>query len=158
MRKIMMLAAVMSIGIAATVACAADDPFVGTWKLNIAKSKYNPGPPPKTGSNKFEPAPGGLKLIVKNEDTQGKPTSFERVEVYDGKMHSAHGEGRLGPDAFSMKRVDAYTIEVVNYKNGKVSSRTTRKVSKDGKTLTSTSKGTDADGHPIEEFRYFEKQ
>ena len=137
---------------------AADDPFVGTWKLNLAKSKYNPGPPPKSGSNIFELAPGGLKLIVRNVDTGGKPTSFERVELYDGKTHPARGEGRIGPDAISAKRVDPYTIEVTSYKNGKVITQTTRKVSKDGKTMTSTSKGTDAEGYSLNELRYFEKQ
>ena len=137
---------------------AADDPFVGTWKLNLAKSKYNPGPPPKSGSNIFEPAPGGLKLIVRNVDTGGKPTSFERVELYDAKTHPAHGEGRIGPDAISAKRVDPYTIEVTSYKNGKVITHTTRKVSQDGKTMTSTSKGTDAKGQPLDELRFFEKQ
>ena len=137
---------------------AADDPFVGTWKLNLAKSKYNPGPPPKSGSNIFEPALGGLKLIVRNVDTGGKPTSFERVELYDGKTHPARGEGRIGPDAISAKRVDPYTIEITSYKNGKVITQTTRKVSKDGKTMTSTSKGTDAEGYSLDELRYFEKQ
>jgi hypothetical protein len=137
---------------------AADDPFLGAWKLNLAKSRYSPGPPPKSGSNTFELAPGGLKLIVRNTETQGKPTSFERIELYDGQIHPAHGEGRLGPDGVSLRRPDPYTIEIVNYKNGKVTSRTTRKVSKDGKTMTSSSKGTDADGHPLQEFRFFEKQ
>ena len=152
------LCAIAAILVACTGLGAADDPFVGTWKLNLAKSKYNPGPPPKTGSNRFEPAPGGLKLIVRNEDTGGKPTSFERVELYDGKTHPARGEGRIGPDAISAKRIDPYTIEVISYKNGKVITRTTRKVSKDGKTMTSTSKGTDAEGHPLDELRFFEKQ
>ena len=137
---------------------AANDPFVGTWKLNLAKSKYNPGPPPKSGSNIFEPASGGLQLIVRNVDTGGKPTSFERVELYDGKTHPARGEGRIGPDAIAAKRVDPYTIEVTSYKNGKVITRTVRKVSPDGKTMTSASKGTDAEGHPLDELRFFEKQ
>ena len=137
---------------------AQQDPFVGTWKLNVAKSKYHPGPPPKTGSNIFEPAPGGLKLIVRNVETAGKPTSFERVELYDGKTHPARGEGRIGPDAISAKRIDPFTIEVTSYKNGKVITRTIRKVSPDGKTMTSTSKGTDAEGHPLDELRFFEKQ
>ena len=68
---ITLILAMLSISVALR---AADDPFVGTWKLNLAKSKYNPGPPPKSGSNRFEPASGGLKLIVRNVDTGGKPT------------------------------------------------------------------------------------
>jgi hypothetical protein len=27
------------------IACAQTDPFLGTWQLNLAKSKYSPGPP-----------------------------------------------------------------------------------------------------------------
>ena len=154
-KKIILLLAMLAVSVALF---AADDPFVGTWKLDLAKSRYSPGPAPKSGSNIFEPAPGGLKLIVRNQDTQGKPTSFERIELYDGMTHPAHGEGRIGPDAVSMKRVDAYTIKIVNYKNGKAFARTTRKVSKDGKTMTSASKGADAEGHPLDEFRFFKKE
>jgi hypothetical protein len=155
LRKFCLVAAMLMIGMGLR---AADDPFIGTWKLNLAKSRYSPGPPPKSGSNIFEPVPGGMKLVVRNTETQGKSTSFERIELYDGQVHAAHGEGRLGPDAVSMRRPDPYTIKIVNYKNGKVASRTTRKVSKDGKTMTSSSKGTDAEGHPLEEVRFFEKQ
>ena len=137
---------------------AADDLFVGAWKLNVAKSRYNPGPLPKSSSNTYEPVPGGgLKIKVSTITAPGTPRSFERIERYDGKPYPVHGEPG-GADAVSTKRVDPYTIEVVSYYQGKVMSRLTRKISKDGKTMTSTSQGTNPQGQPFEEFRFFERQ
>ncbi len=140
------------------VLLAADDPFVGIWKLNIAKSHYNPGPLPKSSSNTYEPVPGGgLKLTVTTVTADGKLSTIERVEHYDGKPHPVQQE-RSGADAVATKRIDRNTIEVVNYRNGKILSSLTRRISKDGKTMTSEAKGTSPQGQPFEEFRFFDKQ
>ncbi len=142
----------------AMAAGAADDPFVGTWRLNIAKSKYKPGPLPISSTNTYEPiSGGGLKLTVKSVLGEGRPSSFERIELYDGKPHRVEGE-RSGADMISTKRIDPYTIEVVSYKKGKAVTRLTRKVSNDGKTMTSTSKGINEQGQRFEEFRFFDRQ
>ena len=34
---------------------------LGTWKLDLAKSKYSPGPPPKMQTRKEESAGDGIK-------------------------------------------------------------------------------------------------
>ena len=154
-RKTILIVAMLLIPVGLS---AADDPFVGTWKLNVAKSRYNPGPLPKSSSNTYEPVPGGgLKIRVSTITAPGTLRSFERIERYDGKPYPVQGEPG-GADAISTKRVDPYTIEVVSYYQGKIIGHLTRKISKDGKTMTSTSQGTNAQGQPFEEFRYFDKQ
>ena len=157
-RAMILVAAMLSIPAGLT---AADDPFVGSWKLNIEKSKYNPGPPPPKGSVRIltiESVGGGrLKVTIPGVDAQGRPDPHSRVETYDGKPQPT-GESPDVAEAFSAKRVDLYTIELDNYRKGQVISHLTRTVSKDGKTMILKSKGTTVRGQPFEDMRFYEKQ
>jgi hypothetical protein len=47
-RRIGLLAALAIVLAAGSVVLAQGNPFVGTWKLNLPSSKYNPGPPPQS--------------------------------------------------------------------------------------------------------------
>jgi hypothetical protein len=144
--------------LACPAVCAAEDPFVGTWKLNLEKSKYSLGSLPISSENTYEPAPGGgLKLTISTVTANGAPSTIVRIERYDEKPHPVQEE-RSSADAVSTKRIDNYTIEVLSYKHGKVITRLTRRISGDGKTMTSTSKGTNAQGRKFEEFRFFDRQ
>ncbi len=40
------------------------DPFIGTWVLNLAKSKYQPGPAPKTQTSIYEASGQGVKVTT----------------------------------------------------------------------------------------------
>jgi hypothetical protein len=139
---------------------AADDPFVATWKLNLSKSKYNPGPPPKDSNRymKFEPASNGaLKLTISTVDAAGKTHSEVRMETYDGKPHPVEADPNVA-DAASEKRIDAYTQEIQNWRKGKVAVRLTRTVSKDGKTLTLKAKGSYENGQTFDDVRVYDRQ
>jgi hypothetical protein len=50
------LTAVLTVAFAVSAQSA--DPWVGTWKVNLEKSKYSPGPPPKSAVRKVEPGEG----------------------------------------------------------------------------------------------------
>ena len=67
------------------------DPFVGTWKLNAAKSKYSPGPTPKSITSIYEAAGQGYKVSVTNESPSGK-TQYGYTTNLDGKDSTADGE------------------------------------------------------------------
>ena len=154
--KIML--AVLGLLLAGTALRAADDPFVGTWKLNLEKSKYSDGPLPMKSVNTYESvAGGGLKITVTTTMADGAPSIIERTERYDGKPHPVEKE-RSGADAISTKRIDSHTVEVTSFKNGKIITRLTRRISADGKTMTSTAEGTNAQGQKFEEFRFFNRQ
>jgi threonine dehydrogenase-like Zn-dependent dehydrogenase len=43
------------------------DTFGGTWRLNVAKSKYSPGPPAKSTTVTYEAAGPGYKVSVRTE-------------------------------------------------------------------------------------------
>ena len=55
-----------------SIGWADDDPLLGTWKLNVAKSKYSPGPPPKSGIISYAPyGEDGVKSVRDEADAQG---------------------------------------------------------------------------------------
>jgi hypothetical protein len=133
-----------------------NDPAVGTWKLNVAKSKYEPGPAPKSLTVTIEPSGPGVKVTTKGVDAQGNPIETSYTANYDGKDYPVAGQPDW--DAIALKRIDASTVEMSRKKAGKVVQTVTRVVSKDGKVYTSTAKGTNAKGETINNVLVFEKQ
>ena len=75
-------------------AFAQSDPQVGVWKLNIAKSKYSPGPAPKSGSTRIEAAGAGAKVTVDQELADGTKRHWEFTANYDGKDSPVTGNPR----------------------------------------------------------------
>lgn len=143
---------------------AADDPFVGTWLINLSKSKFNPGPPPKVLINKYEAfGPDGLKITTVSLTNTGL-TVRQYSEKYDGKEYSS-GEtyGAPVPDMVSVKHIDPYTVEGQYTRAGKVRSKFRRVVSKDGKTMTTSAEGITSGemnkgGQQYHDVRVYDKQ
>jgi hypothetical protein len=132
------------------------DTLLGTWVLNIAKSKYTPGPPPKEQTTIFEAAGQGLKATTKGIDSSGKPTMTTYTANYDGKDYPVTGNPDW--DMVSLKRIDANTVEFTRKSAGKVVQTATSVVSKDGKTRTITSTGVNAQGQKINNIGVYEKK
>ena len=151
------LYAVIGIGITASPLWAAADPFVGTWKLNSAKSKYSPGPPPKNLTITYAAAENGIKSTTEGVNAEGKPVATAYTATYDGKDTPVTGTGAQY-DTIALKRVDPNTLELTTKKGGKVLSKGKRVVSKDGKVMTITSKGTNAKGEPTNNVAVYDKQ
>ena len=66
--------------------------MVGTWKLDTAKSKYTPGPTPKSQIAKLENADGGMKVVSDRVESDGKMTHFEWTAKFDGKDYPVKGD------------------------------------------------------------------
>src|SRR5438552_7362767 len=103
---------------------SAADMLAGTWKLNVAKSKYSPGPAPQSNTIKFEAVEGGIKLVADGVDSQGKKTHNEYTAKFDGKDARTKPmlDGKPNPnaaDAVSYKKIDDYTYEVTAKLKGK---------------------------------------
>jgi hypothetical protein len=133
------------------------DPQVGTWKLNLAKSKYSPGPAPKSATTKMEAAGAGTKVIVDQPQADGTVRHWEYTSNYDGKDVAVTGNN---PDAdmIARTRVNANTVRMVSKKNGRVTTTQTSTVSSDGKTRTVTTTGTNAAGQTVNNVAVYEKQ
>ena len=137
-------------------AFAQSDPAVGTWKLNTAKSRYSPGPAPKSNLVTIVAVENGLKITGQGTDADGKPTSLSYTVTYDGKDKPVTGSPDY--DSTSGKKIDANTTELTRKKEGKTVQTATRKISADGKTMTVTSRGKTPSGKPLNNVAVFEKQ
>jgi len=140
---------------AAGMALAQGNPFVGTWKLDVAKSKYDPGPPPKSQTRTWD-ASG--KVSVKGINAAGKPVSYGYPIKDDGKEYPTVGAIPNGADQISSNKFAPNTVEVHFMRGGKPAETTTFAVSKDGKTLTISAKGSNPDGSPFNNVTVWEKK
>ena len=144
--------------LALSVVAWAADPVIGTWKLNLAKSKYSPGPPPKSVTLRYEPSGEGVKLTSEGVDAEGQPISIQFTANYDGKDVPYKGGGPLGADTIAIKRINASTTESTLKRGGKVVGTSRRVVSSDGKVLTITTTGTNAKGQKVKNVAVYDKQ
>ena len=160
--------AVMCFGLLAvfaffTVTAMGADMLAATWKLNVTKSKYSPGPAPRSNVVKFEAIDGGIKLVADGVDSQGRKTHNEYTAKYDGKDYPAKPmlDGKPNPnaaDAVSYKRIDDYTYEATTKLKGKTLTVARHVISKDGKTRTVTTTGMNVQGQKVNDVTVFEKQ
>ena len=155
MKKCSGIAAVAILALASSV-WAQNDPLIGTWKLNLSKSVYDPGPPPRSLVHKYESVG---KDTYKNSrdlvDANGKSSHRELTLAFDGKEHP-----RANPSSRSTmdRRIDAYNLEGMSMEGGKLITVFMRFISLDGKTLTFKTMGTDAEGKPFSRVEVFDKQ
>lgn len=135
---------------------AGADNTIGTWKLNMEKSKVMAGPAAiKSLTITREAVEGGVKSTSTGTRAD-REINTSYTAKYDGKSYPATG---FLWDTISIKQLDANTLTVVNTKTGgkyKATGRTV--VSKDGKTMTITTKGTDNEGKAMHQILVFEKQ
>jgi len=131
MRQLKVLAVVLVMSLSLF---AADSPFSGTWKLNLAKSKMTPPPIPKSDVAIVDAKEDGLKL---NEDIvtdKGDSLKISYEAKFDGKDYPVTGDP--SSDSVSYQRVNANTLKGKAKKGGKVVTDATIVVSKDGKITT----------------------
>lgn len=149
--------ALLTIGLAimASSAFAADN-SLGTWKLNMEKSKFSPAAPVKSLTSIREAADGGVKVTTTGEQADGTAINASYTAKYDGNESPVTGAPY---DTISIKQVNASTLTVTQKKkDGKYSTTGRSVVSKDGKTMTSTIKGTNADGKAYSATMVWDKQ
>ena len=135
------------------------DPFVGLWQLNLAKSKYTPGPAPKSQTLYVQGEGQNRKATAVGLDAQGNPAATVFMHIYDGQPHQTTAvAGTLPYDSSAYTRVNANTLNFTRTKAGKVVLTGTSVVSPDGKTYTVTTTGTDADGRQVNNVTVYDKQ
>jgi len=153
-RRIGVFAALILLLAAGSVLLAQSNPFVGTWKLDLASSKYNPGPAPQSQTRTWDAS--GM-VMVNGIGATGKPFSYGYTIKGDGKDYPTMGAIPNKADMISTKKVDANKYEATFKKAGKEVETTTFTVSNGGKTLTIDAKGTPEAGF-VENVQVLEKQ
>ena len=149
------LAALFAIALGSTGALAAEN-WLGTWKLNTAKSKFAPGPAPKSQTLKWEKTPEGIRQTADTVDADGKPGHGSYLSKFDGK--DVAWEGNPNADKANPKKINDSLF--VNYwtLGGKQTIIAKVRVSKDGKTMTVSQTGRDAKGETVHSIAVYDKQ
>jgi len=151
--KTLLVGAILALG---TNAALAADTAAGTWKLNVAKSTFSPGPAPKSQTRSYVESAQGLTLTLKTVAADGKESTSTLTAKDDGKPYPVTGNPDF--DTVSITRVDALTVHSTQMKAGKAVGTGVRTVSKDGKTLTFSSKRTDANGVKHDDVSVYDRQ
>jgi hypothetical protein len=149
--------AVLSV-MAASSLQAQNDALVGTWKLNTAKSKYEPGPTPKSLTRTVEATGDGVKYTFEGVTADGKPISYSFSVKFDGNDNPITGTVPNGADSASMKRVDANHYVATLKKGGKPVGTSKVSISEDGKVATVDATGTNAAGVKTHDVQVYDKQ
>ncbi len=150
MRKAMLVLAVFGL---VSLASAAD-PFVGTWKMNPAKSKFS-YPAPKSFTVTFTAQDNGVKVVQDMIEADGKTIHRSFALKYDGKEYPVTAPDQ---DAISVKKSDPNTVEYVAKKKGKRVWSGRAVVAKDGKFITDIGSGNDEKGQTFTYSFLLEKQ
>jgi hypothetical protein len=147
----------LGLWLAGSLLAQAQEPLFGTWKMNVAKTKYSPGPVPKSFIAKWESFEGGVKITGDVVTVNGEPQHYESSGKFDGKDYPVIGNN---PDADTMAftKIDARTYEVVNKKGGKTTITSRIVVAADGKTRVTTQTGKSVAGENVKNTMLYEKQ
>lgn len=158
MRTRTLLVVVILIGVltlSGTLLAQTQASWDGTWKLNLAKSKYSPGPPPKSSTVKVEPWENGLKTTTDVVTAQGESRHIEVSGKFDARDNPITGNPNADTDAF--RRVNAHTYVTFAKKGGKATTTTRVEISADGKTRTTRTTGKNAQGQDVDNTAVYDR-
>jgi hypothetical protein len=140
------------------MSCAppATDPIIGKWKLNLAKSTFSPGPPPRSQTATYTKSAQGMHVTLQTTAANGKVTTATIAYVPDGRPYTVNGDPDY--DIMAATQVDPLTVQIVFMTAAKTVGTAVRTVSQDGKTMTYAQKGTRANGVKYDYLMVFDRQ
>jgi hypothetical protein len=145
--------------LSAQMANGVDKAYMGTWKLNVAKSTYENATPPKDGTRIHEDRGNGFVLVIQDGvNSQGAKTHSEYVYKADGRDYPIAAPNQTGVQRIALKAVDAMTVTYQIKVDGKVVTDGKRTVSKDGRTMTLEQTGTNPQGQRVHTVALYDKQ
>jgi hypothetical protein len=136
---------------------AADNPFLGTWKLNTEKSTYSPGPGPKEATVTFEQDGDNIRRVLTGTNADGSPLKEDSSIAWDGKDHLVT-KPPDPPIMVAVTQMNDHTLHVIVKQGGKVTDTIHAVASKDGKTVTATDDGVNDKGVKMHNVEVLEKQ
>jgi hypothetical protein len=157
MKRTLAFVAVTLLAFACAGRVLAQNPLVGTWKLNVAKSKYNPGPAPKSMTRTVEADGDKVKYTFEGVAADGSPVSYSFTVAVDGKDYPITGATPSGADAISVKQTGSKSSEATFKKAGKPILIAKVRISADGKVTTITQASAPGAGS-VNNTLIFEKQ
>lgn len=160
MRRILFLLTILGLSaVTSGPLMAQANPFVGTWKLNVAKSKYEGVSAPKSQTREVVAAGAGAKYTFTGVGADGSAVEYGFTTNFDGKDAAVTGSGMPGgADTIAIKRISTHKTAGTLKKGGKEIGHAESEVSKDGKVTTVKSKVKGADGKEITAESVYDKQ
>jgi hypothetical protein len=139
----------------------ADDPFAGTWKLDIAKSQLGPAPPGRAVKEEtmviqITGDVASVTLKGTREDGSAILTKYSTPRQ-GGPVTYTENAPPAGVSIVNT-RINERTVEFTTMRDGKEVTTQHVTVSPNGKTLRNAVKGTDAQGKPVQAVNVFQKQ
>jgi hypothetical protein len=131
-----------------------DNPHMGTWKLNEAKSTI-PAGAPKNTTVTYEAAGDMIKITVEGVDGAGQSTRNQWTGKFDGKDYAVAGD--TSADVRTYKTVNTRTLTFANKKAGKATLTGRIVISADGKSRTVTTTATNPDGKKVKSIAVYDK-
>jgi hypothetical protein len=156
LRTLMIATALVVATGGAASAAGSPDPIVGTWTLNLTKSRFSPGPAPQSQTRTYAPSAQGIALTWKGVAADGSAVSGESTFNTDGKEYPISGS----PDynTISLKKINGSTVKATLKRGGKVVGSTVRTISAHGKVMTLHTKARDLKNMPYDNVMVFDKQ
>jgi hypothetical protein len=139
---------------AGSASAQGSDPLNGTWKLDVSKSTWSPGPALRSATVTFEGTDAARKVTVDSTQASGAAQHWSYSGAFGKELPVV---GNPNGDTIVLKRINATTFEAQYLKGGKPTIHYTEALSADGKTLTITGTGSDAQGQPIHSVMVFSK-
>ena len=133
-----------------------DDPVVGSWRLNVEKSTFRPGPPWQSQFRTYQLTPAGVSVTWTGLGAKGEKMQVTYIYQYDGRDYPMTGSASY--DTLNAVRIDALTVKSEEKRNGKTVGIAVRTVSQDGKILTITDEGTNRKGQAFSQVLVFDRQ
>ena len=158
-RILFLLAFSVLASVAAKPLVAQGNPFLGTWKLSVEKSKFEPGPAPKSMTRTVTAEGEGAKYSFRGISADGKRVAYSFTSNYDGKDSPITGKGAPGgADTIALKRISANKVTATLKRQGKTVGKSESEVSADGKVTTVKGKGKNPDGTAYSQESLYEKK
>ena len=131
-----------------------NNPHLGTWKLNEAKSKF--AGKARNHTVVYEAVGDQIKITVDGVDENGGAVHNEWTGKFDGKDYPVTGDSSA--DVRSYRKRGTNTLELTNKKDGKATLTGRIVISRSGKTRTVTTTTTNAQGKKVTSVAMYDKQ
>ena len=96
--------------LAQTASTAEQDVLLGTWQLDLSKSKYIPGPAPRDETRTYARDNEGVKGTIRRRLANGREEVIEYRADFD---HEYPVAGTEAYDTIKLTRIDARTAQAV---------------------------------------------
>ncbi len=142
--------------LSAAYATSSDDPILGTWQLNVAKSQFTPGPGWQSQVRVYRATPKGVAVSWTGVGAKGEKMRVSYAYAYDGRDYPMLGSASY--DSLNAVRIDERAARSEEKRDGKTAGIAVRTVSPDGKVLTITDEGTNRKGQRFSQLLVFDRQ